>query len=357
MSSRRQPNSPLCAESSPADRAEDAAADYCSEAGCDGAANGAESACSLNPPARSARSFEPQAALGALRTAAAQLGFSAVGVADAHAPQGDGLKRWLQEGCHADMAWMERHLDARLNPDLVLPGVRRVVMLTYEYARHDARSLGRIARYAQGDDYHKLLAPKLADLDETLSFYGGQQRCFTDSGPVSERFFARQAGLGWLGRHGLLLRERGGSFCFLACILTTLELPLDAPAKNRCGSCRRCEEACPTGALSRGLCDARRCLSYWTIEAKAPMPADIAARQSDRLYGCDICQEVCPWNRPLPHDASPPTDPHLLMPAALRRADIDELAQLSDEAFAALFAGSSIRRIGPQHWRANLGQR
>ncbi|MGN0873795.1 MAG: tRNA epoxyqueuosine(34) reductase QueG [Akkermansia sp.] len=289
------------------------------------------------------------AALQALRYAAAQLGFSAVGVAPADADQGDRLPRWLAEGCHGDMEWMLRHLPARLNPQLVLPGVQRVVILTYEYARADARAArGGIARYAQGEDYHKLLAPKLADLDETLQWYGGQQRCFADSGPVSERFFAARAGLGWIGRNGLLIRPRGGSYCFLACILTTLPLPVGEPMRPHCGSCRRCEQACPTGALREGRCDARRCLAYWTIEAKSPMPPDIAAALGNNLYGCDACQAACPWNRP--QVPAPHIDPHLLMPAPLRTAD---LSHPDDAAFSAAFASSPIRRIGPEHLRAN----
>lgn len=292
------------------------------------------------------------AARQALAYAAQALGFSAVGVAPADAPQGDALAAWLRAGLHADMDWLERHLPARLDPGLVLPGVRRVVMLTYEYPRRDARrAAGAIARYAQGEDYHKLLAGKLADLDETLTFYGGRQRCFSDSGPVSERFFAELAGLGWRGRNSLLVRPRGGSFCFLSCILTTLELPLDTPMPRRCGSCRRCEQACPTGALRDGVCDARKCLAYWTIEAKSPPPPEIRAAQGNRLYGCDACQEACPWNS-LP----PPrrVDPHLLMPAPLATAEPGELSALQEAEFGAVFRGSPVRRIGPEHLRRNI---
>lgn len=288
----------------------------------------------------------------ALEYAAGALGFSGVGVAAADADQGDELAAWLRAGCHADMSWLERHLPARLNPQLVLPGVRCIVMLTYEYPRADARRAhGAVARYAQGEDYHKLLADKLADLDETLGFYGGQQRCFSDSGPVSERFFAEQAGLGWRGRHSLLVRPRGGSFCFLSCILTTLELPLDAPMPRRCGTCHRCEEACPTGALRDGACDARRCLAYWTIEAKGEPPLEIRAAQGEHMYGCDACQEVCPWNR-----LAPPrrVDSHLLMPAALAEATPEQLAGLSEEEFNRLFRGSPVRRIGAERLRSNI---
>lgn len=293
--------------------------------------------------------FPAESALQALRYAAEQLGFSAVGVAPADADQGDRLANWLADGCHGDMEWMQRHLPARLNPQMVLPGVRSVVILTYEYARADARTAaGGIARYAQGEDYHKLLAPKLADLDETLQWYGGQQRCFADSGPVSERFFAARAGLGWIGRNGLLIRPNRGSYCFLASILTTLTLPCGTPMHPHCGNCRRCEQACPTGALREGRCDARRCLAYWTIEAKSPMPPDIAAAAGEHLYGCDTCQHACPWNRP--RTPSPRIDPHLLMPAPLQGAD---LSNPDDAAFAATFASSPIRRIGPDHLRAN----
>ncbi len=296
--------------------------------------------------------FSPQAARSALAEASRQLGFSAFGIARADLAQGDTLPRWLAAGCHGDMAWMERHLAARLDPQLVLPGVRSVVMLTYEYARRDARRQpGAIARYAQGEDYHKLLAAKLADLDETLQFYGGSQRCFTDSGPVSERFFAAACGLGWIGRHGLLLRPRLGSYCFLSTILSTLELPTDSPMPNHCGSCRRCLDACPTAALTGEYCDARRCLAYWTIEAKQPEPGPIRAARGQRLYGCDACQEACPWNR-LGRDAR--IDPHLLMPARLAEATPTQLAALGEEEFQAFFTGSPIRRIGREHLHRNL---
>ncbi len=289
----------------------------------------------------------------ALDYAARALGFSSVGIADALAPQGDTLANFIRDGKHADMEWMARHLPARQNPELVLPGVRRVIMLTYEYPRQDARkAAGHIARYAQGEDYHRLLAGKLADLDETLQFYGGKQRCFTDSGPVSERFFAAQCGLGWIGRNGLLIRPRGGSYCFLASILTTLEIPLTPPMSNHCGNCHRCEQACPTGALHNGCCDARRCLAYWTIEAKTATPSDIAASQGEWLYGCDACQEACPWNNST--KATQTVDPHLLMPAPLATAPPAHLAALEDEAFQQFLAGSPIRRIGPEHLRRNI---
>ncbi len=294
-----------------------------------------------------------KAARQAVQYAAEQLGFSALGVASACADQGDTLSHWLRDGCHADMHWLERHLPMRQNPALLLPGVRSVIMLTYEYPRQDARCApGSVARYAQGEDYHKLLAPKLADLDETLQLYGGNQKCFSDSGPVSERFFAAAAGLGWIGRHGLLVRPRGGSFCFLSCILTTLPLPTDSPVRNHCGSCHRCEQACPTHALQNGRCDARLCLAYWTIESKqTTAPPEIQEALQGHLYGCDACQEACPWNSlPSPHAV----DPHLLMPARLAAMPQETLADLPEDDWTHLIANSPMRRTGSAHLRRNI---
>jgi len=285
------------------------------------------------------------AAREALGLVAQNLGFSGWGIASASLPQGDGLSRWLASGANAGMDWMERHLSARLNPQLVLEDARSVIMLSFNYAQVDARvttrELGRVARYAQGVDYHRFLAAKLADIDDCLQLFGGKQRCFSDSGPVSERFFAQQAGLGWLGRHGLLIHPKRGSFSVLSSILTTLELPYDKPMSSHCGSCRRCEQACPTAALSEGFCDARRCLSYWTIEAREDIPADIEALAGDRLFGCDICQEVCPWNQ-----GEQSVDPRMLMPSQIAACSLENFATLNEVEFERLFAGSPIRRAG-----------
>ncbi len=295
----------------------------------------------------------------ALEYAAAALGFSAVGIAPACEHQGDYLREWLAAGMHAEMHWMERHLPARLEPRLVLPGVRSIIILTYEYPREDSRQAAgtpRIARYAQGEDYHKLLAPKLADLDETLQLYGGTQRCFSDSGPVSERFFAARAGLGWIGRNGLLIRPGRGSYCFLSSILTTLELPADSPMAAHCGTCHRCEQACPTHALRHGCCDARHCLAYWTIESPTPPPPHITRHLENTLYGCDRCQEACPWNRPRPNAPAPRIDPHLLMPAQLARLSGEKLRTMQEEKLNTLIQGTPLRRTGAARLKSNLSR-
>lgn len=283
------------------------------------------------------------AARQALAFAAEALGFSACRIAPAApTPFAAEYRRWIADGCHASMQWMERQTEKRLNPSLVLDGARSVVVLSYEYASADARKEpGRMARYAQGLDYHRLIESKLADLDITLQGYGGEQRCYVDSGPVNERDYALLAGIGWRGRHGQIVRAGNGSLFFLATILTTLAFPVDEAVADRCGSCRRCELLCPGGALNNGICDARRCLSYWTIEHKGAIPEPWRVRMGDRLYGCDICLEACPWNR----FAAGAADARLLMPEKLARMPLRDMLALGDEDFAALFRHSPIRRI------------
>lgn len=283
------------------------------------------------------------AARQALAFAAEALGFSACRIAPAIAtPYAPDYRRWIAKGCHASMQWMERQMEKRLNPALVLGGARSIAVLSYDYASADARNEpGRIARYAQGSDYHRLIESKLVDLDDTLQGYGGEQRCYVDSGPVNERDYALLAGLGWRGRHGQIIRSSKGSLFFLATILTTLALPTDEAVANRCGSCRRCESLCPGGALKNGLCDARRCLSYWTIEHKGSIPERWRIRMGDRLYGCDICLEACPWNR----FATSAADARLLMPEKLALMPLRDMLSLSGDEFTALFRHSPIRRI------------
>ncbi len=297
------------------------------------------------------------AARDAIGELATQLGFSRWGICDPFTSQGELLRHWLESGAHAGMSWMERHLEARLHPECVLPDVASIIMLSYPYASSDARvELGRIARYAQGEDYHLLLKPKLNDLDECLQLYGGVQRCFSDSGPVSERFFAQQAGLGWIGKNGMLIHAEDGSYSVLCCILTTLLLPYDSPTPSRCGSCQRCLKACPTGALNGSSCDARRCLSYWTIEAQEAMPPDIAeaVAVNQRLFGCDLCQQACPWNstRRLSNRKAP--DARLVMPYKLRHLSPNALLALDAQLDAPLLHGSALRRAGITGLQKNM---
>ncbi len=298
----------------------------------------------------------PQTIRDAVALVAAELGFSAIGVCSPYLDQGETLRHWVESGAHAEMRWMERHVEARMNPELVLPGVRSIIMMRYEYASHNDRvQTGRVARYAQGEDYHLVLKSKLADLDECMQIYGGVQRCFSDSGPVSERFFAQQAGLGWIGKNGMIIHEKRGSYAVLASILTTLDLPKDQPAKSRCGNCRRCLDACPTGALDGKVCDARRCLSYWTIEAKEALPDNVvrARVEGEWLFGCDACQEVCPWNASR-HRSGLRCDARFRMSSRLRHLSLEELRDMDDVALTTALKASPLRRAGADKLRSGL---
>ncbi len=288
----------------------------------------------------------------AVAKASRLLGFTDCRVARAiPTPYGGNLQEWLRRGCHATMAWMERQEEKRLNPSLVLPDARSIIILAYPYTPHDLRTApGRIARYAHGHDYHKLIENKLADLDETLQLHGGIQRYYTDSGPVNERDYATLSGMGWIGRHRQIIHPQRGSCIFLASILTTLELPVDAACTSRCGSCRRCIDACPGGALDGRSVDARRCISYWTIEHKGSIPEEWRTLLGDRLYGCDTCLDACPWNR----FARDTHDTRLLLPRILRTMPPGRMLALDDNAFTTLFRHSPIRRIKREGFLRNV---
>jgi len=199
------------------------------------------------------------------------------------------------------MDWMERGAEKRCDPQQVLPGACSIVVVALNYWQGEqprVRGGGRIARYAWGDDYHDLMLEKLERLAAFLADLGGKQKCYVDTGPLLERDHAAEAGIGWHGKSTMLLDSKLGTWFFLGEILTTLELPADAPQRARCGSCRRCITACPTGAITEPhRLDARRCISYLTIELKGPIPVEMRPLIGDRIYGCDDCLEACPWNR------------------------------------------------------------
>ncbi len=238
-----------------------------------------------------------------LRRRAAELGFDDCRIAAAERPQhADEFRAWLADGAAGEMGWMERTAGKRCDPQKVLPSARSIIVVALNYWQGE--SLGsnehkrRIARYAWGNDYHQLMELKLRELDRLLTAEGGIQKFYVDTGPVLERDFAAQAGIGWHGKSTMLLNRNLGTWFFLGEILTTLELPPDPPQVARCGSCTRCITACPTGAITAPhRLDARRCISYLTIELKGSIPVELRPLIGDRIYGCDDCLEACPWNR------------------------------------------------------------
>ncbi len=303
---------------------------------------------------------------------ASELGFDQVGITDtdlrAEEPK---LKAWLDAGYHGSMDYMARHGMMRARPHELLPGTLRVISVRMNYLPFEAGfattlrdpTLGYISRYALGRDYHKVLRNRLKQLGDRIEarcaelFQGtsdplGEWRPFVDSAPVLERPLAAKAGLGWVGKHSLLLNESAGSFFFLGELLVSLPLPIDAPVeKELCGKCVACINICPTGAIvAPYVVDGRRCISYLTIENDGPIPEEFRPLMGNRIYGCDDCQLICPWNRYA--DASP--EPDFSPRPSLHRPPLLALWRWSEAEFLKHTEGSPIRRIGYQRWRRNL---
>jgi len=297
-----------------------------------------------------------------------ELGFAAVGFAGTDlGPAENGLMDWLAAGCHGEMDYMASHGTKRTRPAELLPGTRAVINCRMDYcpaspengipcghAEFPAPSAhAAISRYAQGRDYHKLMRHRLQKLAERIGEETGTfgYRVFTDSAPVMEVELAQNAGLGWRGKHTLLLSRAAGSWFFLGEIYVDLPLPPDAPVSAHCGDCTACLDACPTGAfLGPYRLDARRCISYLTIELKGSIPVELRPLLGNRIYGCDDCQLACPWNR-----FAPTTQEADFLPRnGLDRATLIELFAWSDEEFNTRLAGSPLRRIGHERWLRNI---
>ncbi len=246
-----------------------------------------------------------------LKRFARQLGFDLVGITRATpSDHAEAFRDWLSDGRHGTMKWLEQRVDERLDPTVYLPGAKSVLCVAINYrppvpVHLNSEGRGRIARYALGDDYHDVLRPKLFALADRIRQFAPDAitKCGVDTAPILEREFAARAGIGWIGKHTLVLNEKIGSWIFLGEVVTTLELPPDAPATDHCGTCRRCIDACPTTAITRPYqLDARRCISYLTIENRSE---EIAGGVGNWLFGCDICQEVCPFNSKAPAGHEP----------------------------------------------------
>jgi epoxyqueuosine reductase len=290
----------------------------------------------------------------ALKAEAARLGFAACGIARADAAplSGERLRAWLAEGCHGDMIWMEARAEQRAAPAGLWPEVKSVIALGMSYAPADdplrlagAPETGRISVYAQGADYHDLIKRRLKELARWLvAQEGGDLKVFVDTAPVMEKPLAEAAGLGWQGKHTNLVSRDHGSWLFLGAIFTTLELEPDVPGGARCGSCDACQAACPTDAFPGPYrLDARRCISYLTIEHKGSIPHELRASIGNRIYGCDDCLAVCPWNK---FAESAAANLAFAPRAELTAPALSDLLALDDASFRQVFAGSPIKRIG-----------
>ena len=292
-----------------------------------------------------------------LRRAAA-IGFDSCRIAPAAAPRHrEQFHAWLESGFAAEMDWIGRGAEKRSDPQKVLPSARSVIVLALNYWQGEeekeagGRENGRIARYAWGDDYHELMEKKLRELDSFLTSAGGQQKFYVDTGPVLERDFAAEAGIGWHGKSTMLLNRQLGTWFFLAEIFTTLELPFDPPQVARCGSCTRCIDVCPTGAITAPhQLDSRRCISYLTIELKGSIPVELRPMIGDRIYGCDDCLDACPWNRfaQVSREAAFSARP------AVTQMRLRDFLALDEEQFRNMFRGSPIRRVKRRGFLRNV---
>ncbi|APC05685.1 tRNA epoxyqueuosine(34) reductase QueG [Polynucleobacter asymbioticus] len=296
---------------------------------------------------------------------ACELGFDALRITDTHlGPASDRLQTWLAEGRHGQMEYMQRHADLRSDPQLLVPGTVRVICVSMNYlppetsferewGRMDDPSQAVISLYARGRDYHKVLRNRLQEfakrIEEKIGAFG--YRVFTDSAPLMEVELARKAGLGWRGKHTLLLNRDSGSTFFLGEILVDIPLPIDTEVEEHCGTCTSCIDICPTQAITAPYqLDARRCISYLTIENPEAIPLEFRRAMGNRVYGCDDCQLICPWNK----FAKRTQLPDFVQRHGLGQATLLQLWSWTEAEFEQRHEGSAIRRIGYLRWRRNL---
>ncbi len=285
-----------------------------------------------------------------IRAEAHRLGFEFVGFARAERLDAEArrLEVWLQQGAHGKMAYMENHFDLRIDPTQLVPGAKSVICLTFNYhnpEKQEDPEAPKISRYAYGEDYHFIVKDRLKTLLACMQAEIGaiNGRCFVDSAPVLEREWARRAGIGWNGRHTLTIHPRRGSYFFLAEIICDLELVYDDPIRDHCGTCRRCIDACPTEAISPEgyFLDASKCISYLTIELRDEIPAGFKSQMDNWMFGCDVCQDVCPWNRFAERHAEPAFEPHPDLLGMQRR----DWQELTEDVFGKIFRKSAVKRV------------
>jgi epoxyqueuosine reductase len=283
-----------------------------------------------------------------VKAKALELGFDLVGIAPVHRLERNGnvLQEWCNAGMNADLKYMARNVDKRTDPSLLLPGSRSVIVTGLNYytgKQQGGGSVPAISRYAYGQNYHDVIMPRLRQISEQIKslFPDAESRCFVDSAPVFEKGWASEAGLGWQGKHSILVNREKGSFFFLGVILTNAELEYDTQEKDHCGSCRLCIDACPTKAINENrTINAGKCISYLTIETKDPVPEETVPALEGKIFGCDICQEACPWNK----KAVPHSHPEFDLPGEIRDMSAEDWLNLSKEDFKRLFRKSAVGR-------------
>ncbi len=293
-----------------------------------------------------------------LKSEAKRLGFMVARVARAEflADEAPRLEEWLKHGFHGSMRYMENHFDKRLDPRKLVPGAKSVVSLAFNYYPEPSDLEGddrpRLARYAYGEDYHRVVKDRLFELLDVLRTALGDLdgRCFVDSAPVMERAWAERSGLGWVGKNSLILRKNTGSYFFLAELILDYEFVADLPVADHCGTCTRCIDACPTQAIvAPKVVDSARCISHATIELHGALPREMAEALHPWVFGCDICQEVCPWNR----HAEPHQEP-LLNPGNWVEWSLDDWRAASQSAFDEAFGKSAAARTGLERIQRNV---
>jgi len=290
---------------------------------------------------------------------AALLGFDFCGIskADFLAEEAPKLESWLNQNKHGAMSYMARNFDKRLDPRLLVPGAKSVVSVLFNYyPEHkldESDTAIKISKYAYGEDYHHVVKDKLYELADRLRSQIGdiQGRVFVDSAPVLEKAWAAKAGLGWVGKNANLITKQQGSFFFLAELIIDVELLPDAPIKDYCGTCTRCVDACPTDAIYEPYkVDGSKCISYLTIEIKEAIPDEFSSQLSGWAFGCDICQDVCPWNR----FSKPHQEPRFMMSAEINRLQSNDWAELTQATFEHLFSKSALQRPGFEKFKASI---
>ena len=294
-----------------------------------------------------------------LKEEASRLGFFFVGISKAERmdAEAERLEEWLHRGYHGKMQYMENHFEKRVDPTKLVPGAKSVVSLAYNYFPKETQKdpeTPKLARYAYGEDYHFVIKRKLKDLLKFLQAEIGEVngRVFVDSAPVLERDWAKRSGLGWVGKNTLLIHPKAGSYFFLAELIIDLDLDPDGPMKDYCGTCTRCIDACPTDAIPKGgyILDGSKCISYLTIELREAIDEKFGSQMENWMFGCDICQEVCPWNRfSTPHE-EPAFDPH---PDLLKMSGAD-WQELTEETFREVFRRSAVKRTKYEGLKRNI---